>query len=65
MARKHIIRCRKCWVDVATQAPDAPVPDCPLCGKKETYVHAVLTGYKKKPKRGEEDLDAEPSSSPT
>jgi hypothetical protein len=46
-----IVRCRKCWVDVAIQRADKPVQPCPKCGAAETYFHAMVTqqGKKEKP----------------
>lgn len=46
-----IVRCRKCWDDVAelkVRAGKTPViPKCPKCGKAETYIHArKVTGSK-------------------
>lgn len=45
--RRVVIRCRKCWEDVAIQSGADPVLPCPKCNKEETYVHALLPGKKR------------------
>lgn len=50
MPKEVIIRCRKCWEDVAVQKETDPVQRCPRCGRKQTYVHAVVPKDKKKEK---------------
>lgn len=42
-----VVRCRKCWADVAIQRDTDPIAPCPLCGKAETYFHAMLPGKPK------------------
>lgn len=37
-----VIRCRKCWADVALQKEDAPLPNCSECGLPETYRHGYV-----------------------
>jgi len=45
--RKMIVRCRKCWVDVAVQFESEPLKKCPRCFKKETYFHAYYVHHRK------------------
>lgn len=57
------IRCRSCWQDVAVQKECDPLQKCPLCGKKQTYIHSyVATPHKRKQRELEADDDG--SSSP-
>lgn len=46
--QKVVIRCRKCWVNVAIQKDHEPLGKCPICGSKELYVHATLKSASKK-----------------
>jgi hypothetical protein len=46
-----IVRCRKCWKDVAVQKSTEPLKPCPDCGKAETYFHAVVTSKKREEAR--------------
>lgn len=47
-SRKMVVRCRKCWQDVAVLPDNEPLPECPLCKQPETYHHAVAIQIKKK-----------------
>jgi hypothetical protein len=40
-----LIRCRKCWENVAVQKAGATLGNCPTCGKPETYIHAKVGRY--------------------
>jgi protein-arginine kinase activator protein McsA len=52
VSKKMIVRCRKCWEDVAVVVVRAgkktELGVCPKCGRDETYIHArVMTATKR------------------
>lgn len=50
--KRFIVRCRKCWENVAVVVGDqTKLENCPLCKKPETYRHAMMIGKGKKAKK--------------